>query len=641
MAKKTSGRTTRSSRGSVQKPKQSVGRKRAKDVENPDEDESDFRDDADRGSSNRSHSESDHEPTSSTNRSKRVSAAKKGKKGGGKKPSDSTANNNPDPQNRTKQPQESNVNKKQSSPIFRSRHPGLEMDTFEESLNDWTLVALRQDIAKQASKANRAHPDIDALVKTIRMQYEKRMLMAALMGGVPEAVVWKIVGEGGKKGNVNSWIRFLGFCKRALEEKLPERATRDDWVTRNKKLAKVWKGFTDDEKTVFKDPYFFALANLPDLSYFEREDAEDEDAEDLSMDHLDASSTAPKVHQLSEDDRTKYMPIFKELVDVEKLLVCHGRQDPTSSVATLQKKSLSEVQKAHHDFSVVCQRYQITYYLTAVSCGSYKGWSQTFSNDVSFAKWAETHPKIPSKFKTYIHGKTVGKEIEAPTKVQQPSDERKTRLTRQLNSLVDVVFKGNIFPKLEDPQGEMVERGWPIRIVQKPGSLLSPELLELGHRRAKGSTIQLWLKDIESGHFAIELIPEAERQPKPKKSKKKKKSKQQRSASSSEEERDEPTQSQAPQARVTNQGLADSDDEEQPRASSDQRSQVQSKKRIRDDSANPDDHPGLQPPNHKQRHSKTQTPHLRTDQTSANVRNTDEHDDENNSTLDGSPIHDD
>ncbi|KAH9817358.1 hypothetical protein DFH28DRAFT_1124758 [Melampsora americana] len=199
------------------------------------------------------------------------------------------------------------------------------------------------------------------------------------------------------------------------------------------------------------------------------------------------------------------MPIFRKLVDVDKLHACHGWPEPTASVETLQKKSLSELQKAHHDFSVVCQRYQVTYYLTAVSCGSYEGWSQTFSNNLPFATWAETTTKVPSKFSTYIHGKTVGKEIEA-SKVQQPN----------------AVFEGNIFPKVEDPKAEMAARGWPIRIVQKTGSLLSPDLLDRGHWRAKDSTVQLWLKDIESGHFVIELIPESERQPKQKKLRKKK-----------------------------------------------------------------------------------------------------------------------
>ncbi|KAH9808172.1 hypothetical protein DFH28DRAFT_1088085 [Melampsora americana] len=477
----------------------------------------------------------------------------------------------------------------ETTSTFRSRFPGLELDNFEESLDDWTVVALRQTIAKQGSTLSRAAPEIDALVKTIRLQYEKRMLMAALMGGLPEAVVWAIVrllirsgvsdlgrGEGGRKGHSNCWIRFLGFCKLALEEKLPARANKQEWVTRNKKLSDIWQKLTKDEKMVFRDPFFFSLANLPDFSYIENDDVANAE-EDLSMEHLEAEVPPPKVHRLSEADRLKYQPLFDRLVDVEKLHICHGRPEPTSSVTTLQKKSIAELRKAHHDFSVVCQRYQITYYLTAVSCGSFEGWSQVFSNNLAFAEWASKAAKVPSKFATYIHGKTVEKEIEG-SRFQQPSDERKTRLTRELNSLVDAVYKGNIFPKVRDPEGEIERRGWPIRIIQKEGSLLSKDALKTGHRNAKDSTIRLWLKDIENQNFVIEKNPE----------KNKKSKKPPRSPCDSSDEQPNPTQSQAqglnaeqnprsPPRSNTSRSQSSEEEEQQPRA--------RLKRRVPDDSS--------------------------------------------------------
>ncbi|EGG10275.1 uncharacterized protein MELLADRAFT_94561 [Melampsora larici-populina 98AG31] len=84
-------------------------------------------------------------------------------------------------------------NKSSQPSIFRSRFPGLEMETFEDHLDDWTLVELRQHIAKQGSKSSRPHQEIRTLVKSICLEYEKRMLMAALMGGVPEIVIWNLV----------------------------------------------------------------------------------------------------------------------------------------------------------------------------------------------------------------------------------------------------------------------------------------------------------------------------------------------------------------------------------------------------------------------------------------------------------------
>ncbi|EGG03381.1 uncharacterized protein MELLADRAFT_90091 [Melampsora larici-populina 98AG31] len=257
------------------------------------------------------------------------------------------------------------------------------------------------------------------------------MLMAALMGGLHEVVVWNLVGEGSKKAHFNPWIRFLAFGVEALKEPLPEKADSTGWASRNRKVADLWKALSDDEKDVFQNPYFFALANLPDLSNLpaENDNSNIEDNDNPTFTHIDGSTVAPQVHPLTEAEKSKYEPIFKRLVDVEKLHICHGKPEPTQSIATLQKNSLAALKKAHHD------RYQITYYATAVSCGDIEGWIQTYSNNTLFAKWATDDMKIPGSLSSYVNGKKAAEVIEG-SKVQQPSDERRTRLGRILNELV-------------------------------------------------------------------------------------------------------------------------------------------------------------------------------------------------------------
>lgn len=87
-------------------------------------------------------------------------------------------------------------------------------------------------------------------------------------------------------------------------------------------------------------------------------------------------------------------------------------------------------------FAVICQQYQVTYYLAAVSCGSTEGWRQVFLNNSAFAKWAHNDVKVPQTLSSYIHGQSAAKIVEGPSKPQQPSDERKSRLGKQLNGLV-------------------------------------------------------------------------------------------------------------------------------------------------------------------------------------------------------------
>lgn len=77
--------------------------------------------------------------------------------------------------------------------IFRSRFPQLELETFEDDLEKWTIASLRDAIFKQDSQRTTAHKDIKDLVKVLRMDFEKRILMVSLMGGVPEVVIWNLM----------------------------------------------------------------------------------------------------------------------------------------------------------------------------------------------------------------------------------------------------------------------------------------------------------------------------------------------------------------------------------------------------------------------------------------------------------------
>ncbi|EGG01336.1 uncharacterized protein MELLADRAFT_92582 [Melampsora larici-populina 98AG31] len=337
----------------------------------------------------------------------------------------------------TEDPSATQTNAKESNRVFQSRFPGLEFDTFEQELDNWSLVKLQEALQKQESRRTKVHKEVRDLVEIMRMEFEKRMLMIALMAGVPEVVIWKLVGLGSKTVKANPWIRFLSFCLKCLGTKMPERNDKDAWVARNQEMAEKWHDLSQDEQDVFKDPYFFALANLPDYSTAvvgnDQGGEGDNDKNGINTNQFDSTTPAPKVHQLSEEEKAKYQPLFEKLVNVEKLHLSHGKPEKSTSVATLQKRSLVAVRKAHHDFSVICQQHHISYYLTSASCGGVDGWSQTFSNNIKFADWALKTPKIPSKFTTYIHGQEVAKEIEA--KVPQASDERKSRLTHQLNEM--------------------------------------------------------------------------------------------------------------------------------------------------------------------------------------------------------------
>lgn len=136
---------------------------------------------------------------------------------------------------------------------------------------------------------------------------------------------------------------------------MPERDNKAEWVARNQKMADEWAKLSKDEQNIFRDPYFFALAGIPDYSTHDidtEDNGEGDPVNGVNVQQFDASATPATVHQLSESDKEKYQPLFDKLVKVDKVHTCHGKPEPLPSIPTLQNRSLLAVKKAHQD---VCE----------------------------------------------------------------------------------------------------------------------------------------------------------------------------------------------------------------------------------------------------------------------------------------------
>ncbi|KAH9810998.1 hypothetical protein DFH28DRAFT_932176 [Melampsora americana] len=196
-----------------------------------------------------------------------------------------------------------------------------------------------------------------------------------------------------KKDKLNCYTCFLTFGKEALEVKVPPQSNQAGWGRRNKLLSDLWNAKSPDERMVFCNPFFFALEKLPDLS-LSNEDHVVESEDDGQL------VSAPKIHQLSEANESKYLLIFNELVEIEKVHANHGKPGLTESMATMQLKSLAAFRAAHY---------------------------------AMFSTWADDNLKLSRKFKYYVHGKAVAQAIEK--KQPQAVDAHRGELTRELNKL--------------------------------------------------------------------------------------------------------------------------------------------------------------------------------------------------------------
>ncbi|KAH9807109.1 hypothetical protein DFH28DRAFT_1140347 [Melampsora americana] len=261
-----------------------------------------------------------------------------------------TANDTINPQTSSNNEQstpQTSLNDQQKTKQFISSFPSLAIDNMEQELDKWTVVNLQKALAEQKKRysrhKNQVPSEIEDLVELIRLDHKKRMLMAALIGGISEAVVWSLVNVGPTSGKSSCWTRFLSLGKKPLAITMSHRNDKPGWAKQNKDIREIWDNMSIDQKMVFKTPYFFALAKLPDLSRPSAVVELGNDGQDIDKEDISAEVTSPPVHQLSEEDELLYRPIFEELVDVEKSTTqsrkarneCFNNQPPAQIISGL------------------------------------------------------------------------------------------------------------------------------------------------------------------------------------------------------------------------------------------------------------------------------------------------------------------
>lgn len=128
---------------------------------------------------------------------------------------------------------------------------------------------------------------------------------------------------------------------------------------RHEAWAAMWSALTKDEKTLFEDPIFWALAGIPDPAKWSPDQAddwedvhEDNPEDDASAADLDSQLYAPELVKLTASQESKYRPLFNKLVDVERVRLNYGKPEETSSSErSLVSKSRAAFQEVHTNVS--------------------------------------------------------------------------------------------------------------------------------------------------------------------------------------------------------------------------------------------------------------------------------------------------
>ncbi|EGG05018.1 uncharacterized protein MELLADRAFT_88386 [Melampsora larici-populina 98AG31] len=378
----------------------------------------------------------------------------------------------------------------------------------EEAAKDWPKTRI-SNYTWGKELGNVVPPKILDELRAIQKLYHHPKLMLAMMGNVSIFTVNKAIGELDKKRKQDGFHLWLSYGIDALKYKTEIGALGQ----RNKDLAKMWKAYPVERPAVFDPSIFYDLSGLP------RPPPKSGDQADGDEDKLSSS--------LTPEEREEMQSLYDEMVCVEKVASVYAKVaagNPTGDLLPeFNRKSLKRVNQLHDQIHNESNNMQFVYYFLAAGThaasdgkSAEPAWCREYTSHDEMADYAKDKANFPEIFATHVQGLLIsevvsrhnGKNSKAVPKTITPTDCVKGELSASLRAELKRLLNASPtkgFPRGPNPHNLLKKRYPNFRIVQHPGSKLTPGVLNLGFR-GMNSKRDLWLDDMNNGKFVLQKV---------------------------------------------------------------------------------------------------------------------------------------
>ncbi|KAH9806807.1 hypothetical protein DFH28DRAFT_1160538 [Melampsora americana] len=394
--------------------------------------------------------------------------------------------------------------------------PTLQNYHTDAMMKKWTRSRCKEKLASSGFKG-RASTDGRTEIRALIRRFEHLKMLIALALRCSFRTVNTIGGDVASHQDTNAYIHYREFAKRAHSPAMPH--PDDPSISQklgdyNRATGDGWSGLNADQRAVFDHDMLLALAGVPDLTEddFESEDEENENG--------DGEIPIPQVTQLTDEEETRYRPIYEELVDHHKVVAKYGSDVPGMSDAKFTRRSLRCIQKYQRNLIADSVRHEFDFWLIASSSvppiepGTLT-WCKVTTSLPVMTKWVTQKANFPTIFGAVSQGTSLmqaisnatGSHVIKPQPRKNRSDKEKVELGQ---ALVDLLAKAGGRPSM--PRGPnpgktlAARKDRPIRIVQLEGSSLTKEDLEKGFTNMNASGRRRWKKDLDAKLFRFEII---------------------------------------------------------------------------------------------------------------------------------------
>ncbi|KAH9810784.1 hypothetical protein DFH28DRAFT_902084 [Melampsora americana] len=390
----------------------------------------------------------------------------------------------------------------------------INLQNYHEAKKDWPLGRIQAQLAKQKSSNHQLSAAVIAEGQAVLEQLDHTLHMIAMVSGVGIKKLKRSLGLLGGTHGENPWHRWLSFSIEANKIPMPPRGDPDAsarLTARNQANSETYKALDDDEYEVFTSRVFYALGGYPDYSAITI-------TEDDGV-FGDASILIPEIPKLSDEEESRYRPIYEKLVDMKKVDRDRNLNTPTTSARQEEKRSLQSIKKIGQQASNH-QLFGIDYYLIACSNnGSGDGWCREYTTRDELSQWVESKAQLQTIFPLYCqHGSTFTEiqAVVAANKVSKSqntsnnqSDKDKKDLRAKLNAMLQSVLGENPrqgFPCVADPLTAIKDRKIRVTIERDVDSEMTDEEFMKGFNLMDAKARRHWLSDIKTNKFKVKAI---------------------------------------------------------------------------------------------------------------------------------------
>ncbi|KAH9822479.1 hypothetical protein DFH28DRAFT_922778 [Melampsora americana] len=395
----------------------------------------------------------------------------------------------------------------------------------------WGIARAEQTLTDlKVPKSNRLSPDGLFEAQCLQSQYHLHKTMLCITLKCSRKVLDDALLEGPLAREPNMYTNYQTYSIPATTTQMPGKGVSEGFNQRNTTVGNTWTSYNKEERDVFTPRLFEPLCIATSEAYALTQTPLGIPAASQSADSttgMATTKTSSRLTTLTNEELNKYVPIFKRLVNLQKVsrdmhegrLWRHSGKSKRLSLERLMRKEISKIVQQLHALK---SHFNLHFHLLLACLNPASSTSEALFQDeaTSCERWAR-HQKKQHLLECFAfeatkapeHIRPKRKEPKPPSESAVHQAQLRADLVLALNNLVEPYLRGGYLgkgdahpktPNLIASFEKKTFRGdFKLTFQRTPDSKITDLMLAKGTSALTNDEVSLWLDDIQSKRYTL------------------------------------------------------------------------------------------------------------------------------------------